>query len=113
MSYALLTGSDPAADSVIESTLPTPGRPLWFSFIARFAYSTSPAAGLMFPCPPCAACCAISCAFLMLSIRPIWSPLLGVWTADLVYGRRTLTGAWSDRLPLTMRGKEEAWTQHN
>src|SRR5262249_12860447 len=45
-----------------------PGFPFWFSFIARFAYSTSLAAGFICPAPPC---WAISCACLMLSISPI------------------------------------------
>src|SRR4051812_29216825 len=77
MSYALLTGSDPAPDSVIELIVATPGRPFWLSFMARFAYSASPADRLAVPAPPCwAACCAISWAFLMLSINPIQpSPL--------------------------------------
>src|SRR4029079_518299 len=92
MSYALLTGSEPAPDSVIELIVAVPGSPFWFSFIARLAYSTSPAEGFAVLAPPWAACWAISWAFLMLSINPIWTLLL----PEVCGGCRTLSELLSD-----------------
>src|SRR5262245_48743584 len=101
MSYALLTGSEPSPDSLIELIVATPGSPLWSSFIARFAYSTSPADGLIAPAPPCCiACWAASCDFLMLSINPIWTSS----PRGECVGARTLSGHLSGTLAGLDRG---------